>query len=240
MKSLVQSIAAFVFRSRLFAKWVFRLEFGPIGVDDHYCDAVTLVLLQKVCKELSPAVRVLDMGTGAVAVIGLTLWKRLGCKVTACDINPEIVALAQENVRRNGAPIRVICSRFFERVDEPFDVVTFDPPYVSTKAGVDANLPERRRSQWDGGADGAEVVAGFMAAFRMLDHKVKAYLGINYWHISRERILKLFGENRGGISIHEVYRHPILPVDVYVFTNIACPLYAPEPNVEIADDKDIY
>lgn len=217
MKSLLQRATSLVFRSRLFARFAFNLDLGPLKNEDHYCDSVTLVLLQRVCKDLTPDTRVLDMGTGAVAVISLVLWKRIGCKITAVDINPEIAALARESIRRQGASIPVICSRFFEKVDQPFDIVIFDPPYVSTQEGLEANLPANRRSQWDGGHDGAKVIENFVDAFKGLNKNVKVYMGVNHWHVAREKVLKLLNDST-GICLHEVYRHPLLPVDVYVFT----------------------
>lgn len=218
MNFLLQFVASSFFRSRVLTRWVLGLDLGRLGKEDHYCDIVTLVLLQKVSKELSPPTRVLDMGTGAVAVIGLSLWKQTGCRVTAADINPQIVALARENIARHEAPIRVICSSFFEKVDEPFDVVIFDPPYVTTKAGRDAHLPGKRRSQWDGGSDGAEVIDNFIDALKVLNHNVKAYLGVNHWHVSRDRVLRALEGLQEAISIDEIYRHPLFPVDVYVLS----------------------
>jgi len=146
---------------------------------DYYFDVTTWVLINRTAKDLTRSTRVLDMGTGSVAVVGLTIWKRLGCSVISSDINPEIVQLAEECARRNGAPIRTVCSRFFENVHEPFDVVIFNPPYVATAHGLELDDSRKRRCQWDGGSDGTSIIRDFVVGLQALPHQVRAYVGVN-------------------------------------------------------------
>jgi release factor glutamine methyltransferase len=72
--------------------------------------------------------RFLDMGTGSgpVAVVAAAA----GAQVTACDLNPRAVALARENLRRNGLPGATVESDLFAALPEgTFDVIAFNLPF---------------------------------------------------------------------------------------------------------------
>jgi release factor glutamine methyltransferase len=72
--------------------------------------------------------RLLDMGTGsgAIAVVAAAA----GAQVTACDINPQAVALAQANLRRNDLGAEVLASDLFSALPgRRFDLVAFNIPF---------------------------------------------------------------------------------------------------------------
>jgi len=74
--------------------------------------------------------RVLDMGTGAgpIAVAAAAH----GALVTACDVNPRAVALARENVARNGYEVEVIESDLFGALaGRRFDLICFNVPFFA-------------------------------------------------------------------------------------------------------------
>jgi methylase of polypeptide subunit release factors len=209
-------------RSRFLARALFGVDFRPLGEDETYFDATTLVLVRRAAERLTRDSRVLDMGTGTVAVVGLTLWKKLGCQVISVDVNPESVKLAQANIDRNHAPIRAIQSSFFTAVDQAFDAVVFNPPYVPTRAGLARGLPERFRSQWDGGKDGLDVIERFLTAWEADRRGPLAIMGVNHRHAPRRSVLSVV-EAHPGIRVEEIYRAPLLPVDVYALTVAATP-----------------
>ena len=150
-------------KSRHAARLIFKIDFKPVKTGSYYFDMTTLVLTKLVLREINKDDRVLDMGTGTSSIIGLTLWKQCGCYVVCSDINPEIVSMAQENVEFNQAPIQVKHSNLFENIEEDFDVVVFNPPYVPTKKGTISNLSKQFQSQWDGGEDGSSIVKQFFS-----------------------------------------------------------------------------
>ena len=203
-------------RSRLLARGLFGVDFRPLLEDETYFDVTTPVLVERAARRLSPASRVLDLGTGTVAVVGLALWRKLGCEVTSADVNPESVVLARANVERNRAPIRVLHSSFFDAIDHPFDAVVFNPPYVPTEAGRRRGLSPRLQRQWDGGPDGLAVIDAFVAAVET-DHRDPVVLmGVNHRHTPRGPVCALLAAHP-GVRLDDVYRHPLLPVDVYTF-----------------------
>jgi methylase of polypeptide subunit release factors len=78
--------------------------------------------------------RFLDMGTGSGA-IGVLAAAR-GARVTACDINPRAVALASENLRRNGLAGEVLQSDLFAALGpRTFDVISFNIPFYARPPG---------------------------------------------------------------------------------------------------------
>ncbi len=112
--------------------------------------------------------QVLDVGCG-LGVVGFCIAARVaGCKVTGLDINPELVALANENAARNALADRylAVCGdvmgphAHIEAAGlkrESFDVVAANPPFYGagrataaptadrTRANV---MPERGLEQW--------------------------------------------------------------------------------------------
>jgi methylase of polypeptide subunit release factors len=74
--------------------------------------------------------RFLDMGTGSGSV-GIFA-AAYGARVTACDINPRAVELADQNARRNGAPVEVLESNLFSALaGREFDVICFNVPFYA-------------------------------------------------------------------------------------------------------------
>ncbi|MFH1095274.1 MAG: HemK2/MTQ2 family protein methyltransferase [Candidatus Micrarchaeota archaeon] len=108
---------------------------------------------------------VLEVGCGS-GVVGILLALEGKCdSLTLLDINPQAVACAKENARKNkiGAKIKFICSDLFVRLpaSSHFDFILFNPPYLPTMQ--DEKLPGRINRAFDGGKDGLEAVAGFLA-----------------------------------------------------------------------------
>lgn len=226
LKKFVLGLASNIFQrfvvgSRVLSRCLFGFWFLPLQDQaDHYFDVTTLVLGRKALENMGPQSHVIDLGTGAVAVLGHFFWKKRKSDVVCCDVDPAIVALAKENIAHTNAQIQVVQSNFFDQITEPFDIVTFNAPYVNSGSGTERGLPEHRRSQWDGGEDGTDVAAEFLQSVAALGHPVVAYLGINRLHVSRELITPLI-QRHSQLSLREVFRSKFLPVDVYVVDHLA-------------------
>jgi len=202
-------------KSRYVAHLIFKIDFKPGKKGAYYFDMTTLVLTKLVLREINKNDRVLDMGTGTSSIIGLTLWKQCGCYVVCSDINPEIVSIAQENIEFNQAPIQVKHSNLFENIEEDFDIVVFNPPYVPTKKGTMSNLSKQFQSQWDGGEDGSVIVKQFLDELQQIKRSVKAYVGVNYWYLPKEKFLPMI-EIKKDLKLRKIYRHTFLPIEVFV------------------------
>ncbi len=92
-------------------------------------------LVRQFPQQLTPAMRVLDMGTGSG--IGAVFAAQISREVLAVDINPEAVRCARINVLLNCVDdrVQVVQSDLFAAVPgQRFDVVLFNPPFFHGQA----------------------------------------------------------------------------------------------------------
>ncbi len=101
--------------------------------------------------EVKKGKKALDMGCGC-GIVALHL-ASYGCNVMAADINEKAVENTRYNAARNGLELKCIKSDLFSSIEEKFDLIAFNPPYLPTK-GEDIS--------WDGGKEGMEVIKRFL------------------------------------------------------------------------------
>ena len=119
--------------------------------------------------EINGKEKALDMGCGC-GIIALHLAKN-GCSVTACDINEKAVKNSIMNAEKNGLKVKCIRSNLFEKIDDKFDLIVFNPPYLPT---------QNEDVAWDGGKEGIEIIENFLKnAKNYLEEKGRIYLLIS-------------------------------------------------------------
>lgn len=205
----------------------FGVAAPKLGRDEHAFDATSLAMTSFLRTRVPYGSRVIDLGTGSAAILGLWMWKRLGCRVTSVEIDEDIARRARETITLNAAPLEVLKSNLFEHLHGAFDAVVFNPPYVSTSSGERRGLPTSTRSQWDGGADGMRVIAAF--AQQVLVER--AFLGINRRHVTRETMEARLAAHP-QIELRERSSHFCLPVDLYVLVKRKSPSASASSPVE--------
>lgn len=104
--------------------------------------------------------RVLDMCTGT-GCIAITIDQEVATKkVVAADISEKALEVARENARKNGSRAELIRTDLFEGINEEFDVLVSNPPYIPTKV-IDTLQPEVKNNDphlaLDGGEDGLDI-----------------------------------------------------------------------------------
>lgn len=85
-----------------------------------------------------PKPRLLDLGTGSGAIPVSIAKERPDANLTAVDVSPKALALAQKNAHRLGAPgIRFLLGDWLAALPsaEPFDLIVSNPPYISEQDG---------------------------------------------------------------------------------------------------------
>ena len=144
-------------------------------------------------------IKILDLCTGS-GIIGITLQKELESKsleVVASDISEEALKVAKENAIMNEAEVKFIQSDIFENINEKFDIIVSNPPYIAynDKITMEDNVlnydPHLALFAEEDG----------MYFYREIVENAKEYLeedGIVFFEIGydqREKILKLANDN---------------------------------------------
>ena len=75
-------------------------------------------------------VNILDIGTGS-GCIAITLKKNIDCNVDAVDISLEAIKVAKDNAKLNNVDINIFKSDILNNVDNKYDVIISNPPYIS-------------------------------------------------------------------------------------------------------------
>ena len=72
-----------------------------------------------------------DIGTGS-GCIPISLAKHSAAEITAFDISPEALLIAQKNAKQNQVKVNFIQHDIFKNIDihKPFDLIVSNPPYV--------------------------------------------------------------------------------------------------------------
>lgn len=149
---------------------------------------------------------VLDLCTGS-GCVAITLALELGAGVTATDIDPAALEVARGNARSLGARVRFVETDLAAGVEERFDLITANPPYVAA-GEIESLMPEVRdyepRRALDGGADGMEV-------WRRIEPEARRLLNQGGWLLGefgatqREKVEVLFGNGwRRGRILHDL------------------------------------
>jgi release factor glutamine methyltransferase len=134
--------------------------------------------------------RLLDVGTGS-GILAITLALELAeAEVTATDISPAALAIAQQNARVLGADrVRFVPSDLLEALSgEQFDCIVSNPPYVATGEVLEPQVREYEpASALYAGEDGLEIYRCLIPeAFERLE--AGGYLLLEIGHGQRDAL----------------------------------------------------
>jgi release factor glutamine methyltransferase len=201
------------------ARWVFGTEAKRRILDDLW-DTTSIVLRRAIRRYVHPGDRVLELGTGHVAVLSIYCAKRLGARVVALDVSAQFIENAIEVAQTSGASgIEFLRSNWFSNVgDRQFEVIFGNIPYIPSSVGEAVGATREYRQIWDGGDDGCDQLRivlretpGHLAPHGRL------LIGVNTLYLPRGQVLSLI-RAAPGLKPESIVRVPLLPSEVYVVT----------------------
>ncbi len=144
----------------------------------------------------------LDMGCGQFAILGQFYKKRnVNSKIVSVDIYDDLVENSFNNSKINKNDIQIIQSNLFDNINEKFDLISFNPPYVPQKKDDKVKYTKIRYSA----NDGTETMSLFLGkAKNFLSNDGKIILGVNSYYVDKEKCLSLIKEY--GYDIKKITR----------------------------------
>ncbi len=150
---------------------------------------------------------VLDIGTGSGAIALALAQEREQWQITAVDISEGALEVARENASKHNLVLRFINSNVFENVQEKYDIIVSNPPYIAFDETYEMDQsvirfePERALFAEHQGLAIYEKIAE--RAQNYLKPEGKIYLEIGYKQ--GEKVKALFEENflEKAVSIHQ-------------------------------------
>ena len=104
--------------------------------------------------------KILDLctGSGAIAISLAKIFGNNDIEVTASDISHDALEVAKINCRKNKVKIKLVESDLFQNINEKFDIIVSNPPYIESDEIENLSLDVQNEPllALDGGKDGLD------------------------------------------------------------------------------------
>ncbi|RTK96947.1 MAG: peptide chain release factor N(5)-glutamine methyltransferase [Neisseriaceae bacterium] len=90
----------------------------------------TELLVDEVISKAKKNAKILDLGTGSGCIAITCKLERPGLNVTAVDNYAETLLVAKSNANSLNADVNFVQSNWFEEVNQTFDIIVSNPPYI--------------------------------------------------------------------------------------------------------------
>ena len=178
----------FVRSSKIITLFLWKIKID-IYLHDTFWDLTTLVI-KKELKQIQKKNRYLDMGCGQFAILGQFFkMNNKNAEVLSVDIYDKFVENSINNSILNKNKIEIKKSNLFSNVNDKFDLITFNPPYVPlTKKDKEIEFPNIRYSE----SEGIKTTKDFLInAKKFLTTEGEILLGINTFYVPKSICIKL-------------------------------------------------
>jgi len=137
----------------------------------------------------------LDVGTGS-GCVAISAKKNLPhCRVSASDVSPAALAVAQKNSQNLGVEIELIESDLLEKISDEFEVIAANLPYIPDDSReIQKSVADfEPRLALYGGADGLDLIRKLLIQISKLPQKPKFVL-LEFGGGAQTEILEKFAQ----------------------------------------------
>ena len=189
---LIYKILKYIRSSKIITFVVWRIKIEKY-LHDTFWDLTTLVLKRELNQNKEKN-KYLDMGCGQFAILG-QYFKKINSysDVTSIDVYKEFIENSIKNSIQNKNDINILQSNLFSNINEKFDLISFNPPYVpaSTK-NEKLEFPNIRYSD----LEGIQTAKDFLSeAKKFLTPDGIILLGMNTFYVPQNVCVKLIKDN---------------------------------------------
>lgn len=162
----------------------------------------TELLVDEVISKAKKNAKILDLGTGSGCIAITCKLERPDLNVTAVDNYIETLLVAKNNAKSLNADVKFVQSNWFEEINQTFDVIVSNPPYIEVNDEHLKNLqyePQHALTDFNDG----------LSAIKQIIHESHKYLNDNGWLVfehgysQAENIRQMF-YNCGFINIKTI------------------------------------
>lgn len=126
-------------------------------------DTETLVDWALGCLKDIASPSVVDLGTGSGAIALAIKSQRSDARISALDASADALAVAQANAQRLGLDVRFLRGSWLEGLDERFDLIVSNPPYIADDDPHLEQLGHEPRMALTSGSDGLDAIRHIIA-----------------------------------------------------------------------------
>ena len=149
--------------------------------------------------------KILDLCTGSGA-IGISIAKNIeNIKVTLSDISKNALNVAKKNCNKilNNNKINIVESDLFEKINDKFDIIVSNPPYIKSKIiqTLDKEVQNEPLLALDGGEDGLKIYRRIInEAYKYLNSD--GYLCLEIGYDQKDEVIDLINNSGKYIEIY--------------------------------------
>lgn len=167
-------------------------------------DYTTLILCKGIKKYLRDQMRIWDLGCGHAAILSLYIMNHARAEILATDWEPTIVTSARKIISTIGVHVKVLESDLTEGINDTFDMILFNAPYLPQKEISRLAKNKKFNNQeytmfvrrFSGGINGLDTITRFLKEVpKKLHPGGLILLGYNAYYISTSIIEQLINNS---------------------------------------------